>query len=154
MNRAAPSPRVRIAAECALRGRREVVAGCVSILRDSLAEPDASLLIALGGPAAPRLLAGDSRADVSMWSRVWAARGLLWALDPATADDGDVATALRTALHDPAWRVREKAAQVVARHLVDAALTEAVVLRDSDPVPRVRAAAERCVQRLTVNGLG
>jgi len=156
MNERSPTssamPRVRIAAECALRGRGEVVASCVSILQGG--EPDPSLAIALGGPAAPRLLAGDSRADVELWSRVWATRGLLWALDPSTAGDRGVAAALVTALHDPAWRVREKAAQVVARHLVDAALADVVVLRDSDPVPRVRAAAERCVQRLTVSSRG
>lgn len=113
-------------------------------------EPDPHLLIVLGGSAAPRLLAGDSRADVDAWSRVWAARGLLWALDPVTVEHA--AGVILAALSDPAWRVREKAAQVVARHLVDVALSEVVVLRDTDPVPRVRAAAGRSVQRLTVLG--
>src|SRR5688572_16502362 len=112
------APRIRIEAECARRGRAGVVAGCVSILRG--ADPDPDLLLVLGGPPAPRLLAGDSRADAEVWSRVWALRGLLWALDPATADLA--AAAVVAALADPAWRVREKAAQVVARHLLDDAL--------------------------------
>ena len=151
MSTGSSSPRVRIAAECALRGRHEVVAACVSTLRGDEGELDPSLVVALGGRAALRMLAGDSRADVSLWSRVWAIRGLLWALDPATADDADVVTAVVGALHDPAWRVRERALQVIARQGLDAALADIVVLRDSDPVPRVRAAAERCVQRLTVS---
>lgn len=144
---AAALPRVRIAAECDRRGRGQVVAGCVSILQGD--EPDPAFLVMLGGPAAPRLLAGDSRADADLWSRVWAVRGLLWALDDATAGQAEAAAAIVAALHDPAWRVREKAAQVAARHLVDDALPELVVLRDNDAVPRVRAAAERAIQRLT-----
>jgi hypothetical protein len=145
---AGASPQVRIAGECARRGRREVVAGCVSILQGD--EPDPSLLAVLGGAAAPRLLAGDSRADVDLWSRVWAVRGLLWALDPETVEDAE--DAIAGALRDAAWRVREKAAQVVARHLVDAALSEVVALGDADPVPRVRSAANRAVRRLTTIG--
>lgn len=143
-------PRVRIAGECTRRGRREVVAGCVSILGGGDADP--ALLITLGGSSAPRMLAGDSRADVDLWSRVWAIRGLLWALDSATVEQAE--DAIVAALHDPAWRVREKAAQVVARHVVDVALTDVVGLRDADPVPRVRAAAERAVRQLTVASAG
>jgi len=124
------------------------VADCLSILRGG--EPDPTLAVALGGPAAPRLLAGETRADVDLWSRVWAARGLLWALDPATTERAS--DAVVAALHDPAWRVREKAAQVVARHLIDDALPDVVRLRDADPVPRVRTAASRAVQRLTAAG--
>lgn len=145
------SPQVRIAAECARRGRREVVDGCTAILRGG--EPDASLVLVLGGPPAPRILAGDSRADAGLWARVWAARGLLWALDDA--DDAMVASAsgaVVAALHDPSWRVREKAAQVVARHLIDAALSGVVALRTTDPVARVRSAADRAVHRLTGAG--
>src|SRR5205814_1867613 len=119
-----------------------------SILRGD--EPDPALLVVLGGSPAPRLLAGDSRADVDVWSRVWAARGLLWALDGATLDEA--ADVIVTALHDPAWRVREKAAQVVARHLVDVALPDVVALRHVDPVARVRAAADRSVHQLTAAG--
>lgn len=143
------SPRVRIAAACARRGRHDVVAGCVSALRGD--DSDVELLVVLGGPPAARLLTGDTRADAELWCRVWAARGLLWSLDPATVEQA--ADAVVDALHDPAWRVREKAAQVVARHLVDAALPDVVDLCDADPVARVRAAARRAVQRLTAAGV-
>jgi hypothetical protein len=51
-------------------------------------------------------------------------------------------------MSDEAWRVREMAAKVTARHLVGDALPEVLALRD-DPVPRVRAAAERAVARIT-----
>ena len=120
----------------------------MAILRGD--DPDPTLLIALGGPAAPRFLAGETRADVEAWSRVWAARGLLWALDETTASRA--VDAIVAGLADPAWRVREKAAQVIARHLLDPALDEVAVLRDADPVERVRAAAQRAVQRLTAAG--
>ena len=142
------SPRLRIEAECQRRGRVHVVDGCVAILRGD--DPDPTLLIALGGPAAPRFLAGETRADVEAWSRVWAARGLLWALDGASATQA--VDAVVAALADPAWRVREKASQVVARHLLDAAFDDVALLRDADPVARVRAAAGRAVQRLTAAG--
>jgi HEAT repeat protein len=81
---------------------------------------------------------------------VWATRGLLWALDESTVDKAT--PAIVHALHDPGWRVREKAAQVVARHLIDVALPNVVELSDSDAVPRVRAAAGRAVRRLAASG--
>lgn len=75
------------------------------------------------------------------WLRVWAARGLLWAWD-------DLAfPCLAHALDDDAWRVREMALKVVARHKLDEALTAVVDLQD-DPVPRVRSAAARALVRL------
>ena len=122
-----------------------MVAGCVSILRGG--EPDPELLLVLGGPAAAGMLGGGSRADAGLWARVWAARGLLWALDPDTIAAAE--PAIVTALRDPAWRVREKAGQIVARHLLDEALPEVVDLRETDPIARVRAAADRAVHRLT-----
>jgi hypothetical protein len=54
-------------------------------------------------------------------------------------------------LADEAWRVREMAAKVVARHLVDPALPSVLELNE-DPVARVRVAAHRAVVRLTSNG--
>ena len=143
------TPQVRIRAECAQRGRAAVVDGCVAILRGE--EPDPALLLALGGPATPRLLAGESRADLELWSRVWAARGLLWALDPDTVVGAE--DAIVDALDDPSWRVREKAAQVVARHLVDGALDAVVSLSERESVQRVRTAADRAVRRLTAGEL-
>lgn len=73
-------------------------------------------------------------------------RGLLWLW-------GDVATpAVLCALADDAWRVREMAARVAARHQIDAALEVLVMLRE-DPVARVRAEAARAIQNIT-NGSG
>jgi HEAT repeat protein len=75
------------------------------------------------------------------WLRVWGARGLLWNWDPLAVD------ALRTALGDDAWRVREMAAKVVARHLVDEVQPQVAELVH-DPVPRVRVAASRALAAL------
>ena len=141
-------PRVRIAAECDRRGRRQVVRDCVSILTGG--EPERDLLLVLGGASVPSVVAAGSRADAEMWSRVWAARGLLWALDAETVPDAT--NAIVGALHDPAWRVREKAAQAVARHVIDEALADVVALRGVDTILRVRSAADRAVHRLTAAG--
>ena len=72
-------------------------------------------------------------------------RGLLWAWDDVALPE------LVAAFADPAWRVREMAAKVVARHLLGEALDAVAPLRD-DPVPRVRAAAVRAVVRVTASG--
>lgn len=136
------TPQLRIEAECARRGRDAVIAGCVRLV-DGL-DVDDTLLLVLGGPSARRMIAGTSRADAS-WRRVWGARGLLWAWDDSATP------ALRTALRDDAWRVREMAAKVVARHLVGELLDVVAALR-TDHVPRVRAAAERATVRLVARG--
>ncbi|MCU1589386.1 MAG: hypothetical protein JWP11_642 [Frankiales bacterium] len=77
------------------------------------------------------------------WLRVWGARGLLWSWDPRAVPS------VRTALGDEAWRVREMAAKVVARHRVDD-LQPVVAGLVHDPVPRVRAAASRALALLAV----
>ena len=137
------TPRESIAAECARRGRPAVVAGCIDLIMGE--DTDVRLIAALAGPAARRVLEGDSRADLRYWLRVWGTRGLLWEWD----DSANPAVAV--ALRDPAWRVREMAAKVVARHLLGDALPAVSALRD-DPVPRVRAAATRAVVLLTQAG--
>lgn len=109
-------------------------------------DTDVRLVMALGGPAARRVLEGDSRVDLRYWLRVWGARGLLWEWDDRATD------ALSVALADKAWRVREMAAKVVARHLVGDTLPAVAELRE-DPVPRVRAAARRAVVLLTQAGV-
>jgi HEAT repeat protein len=77
--------------------------------------------------------------------RVWAARALLYAWDDQALD------AVIGALRDEAWRVREMAAKVVARHRIGDALTAVDDLRN-DSVPRVRAAAERAMASITRAG--
>jgi HEAT repeat protein len=56
-----------------------------------------------------------------------------------------------SALDDEAWRVREMAIKVVARHRLSAALT-AVAELQQDPVARVRDAASRALARLVGTG--
>jgi hypothetical protein len=52
---------------------------------------------------------------------------------------------------DEAWRVREMAAKVAARHLVGDCTEALVRLRDVG-VPRVRAAADRALRRIGAAG--
>ena len=73
--------------------------------------------------------------------------------DPARNDsfgegDDQAGQAVTEALADEHWRVREMAAKVVAKHRVGAAFDAVTGLRH-DPVPRVRAAAERATVVLT-----
>jgi HEAT repeats len=137
------TPRQSIEAECARRGRPAVIAGCRRLIQGDDADP--ALIIALGGPYAPRLLDGDPQSDQRYWFRVWGTRGLLWAWDDSALD------AVFLALSDPAWRVRELAAKVAARHGLGDVLPALVDLRD-DQVPRVRAAASRAIALLTQAG--
>lgn len=138
------TPRQSVLAECQRRGKAAVVAGCVSLLqgRDDV---DDELVLALGGPHAQYVLDGHEGGKAGYWPRVYAARGLLHCWD-------DCATAaIIQATNDGAWRVREMAAKVIARHRVGDALTAVAELRD-DQRPRVRAAAERAVVILTASG--
>ena len=79
------------------------------------------------------------------WLRVWGVRGLLWNWGP------EAVAPLLTAAGDDAWRVRELAAKVVARHRVGEAFVVVERLRE-DPVARVRVAAARALAALTAAG--
>jgi hypothetical protein len=135
------SPRERVEAACARHGRDAVVAGCLALLDGGL---DETLLRSLAGEGAEKFFDGREHDD-TYWFRVWAMRGLLWAWDPSATG------AVCRAFDDEAWRVREMAAKVAARHLVGAATDRLAALRE-DPVPRVRAAAERALVRITGAG--
>jgi hypothetical protein len=135
------TPRQSILAECQRRGKPAVVEGCINLLC-RCGDVDDGLVLALGGPHAQLVLDGHEGGKSGYWPRVWAARGLLHAWD-----DG-AGPAIIQATTDDAWRVREMAAKVIARHYVGDALT-AVAELVNDPVPRVRAAAERAVVILT-----
>ena len=91
------------------------------------------------------MLDGRDGGSSGYWPRVWAARGLLHAWDPAATG------AIIGATADDAWRVREMAAKVIARHQVGDAFDAVTALR-SDSVERVRAAASRAVTVLTAAG--
>ncbi len=114
------------------------MAGCVELLTKGDADPD--LILALGGPPARWVVTGEPPGP-PYWLRVWALRGLLWAWDARAR------SAVDTALQDEAWRVREMALRVVARHRLEDAVTTAADLQD-DPNARVRAAAARALARL------
>ncbi len=136
------TPRQSIEAECGRRGEQAVVAGCIRLLAGK--SSDDELLLALGGPGATKFLDGRTHTDL-YWLRVWGARGLLWVWDDSAL------TSIKSAMSDEAWRVREMAAKVVAKHLLGDALPQVAELR-SDSVARVRAAAHRAVTLLTQAG--
>ena len=136
------TPRQSIEAECKRRGKPALTAGCIDLLEGR--EVDDGLVLALGGAAAEYVLSGHEGGKSGYWPRVWAARGLLHAWD-------DSATrAIIRAATDDAWRVREMAAKVVARHRIDDALSAIADLQD-DPVSRVRSAAGRALVALTAD---
>jgi HEAT repeats len=133
------TPRQSVAEECARRGVTSVVAGCVALL--DVRPFDDDLIIALGGPPADWVRTGEPSGP-RYWLRVWALRGLLYAWDDSAEP------AVLNALGDDAWRVREMALKVVARHRLKAASQQVVELR-SDPSTRVGAAAARASRALT-----
>jgi len=140
------TPRQSVKMECARRGTPQVVAGCLALLRHQ--DVDDDFILALSGPAGHVVLDDGPAQRNQYWRRVWGARGLLYAW-PDEAEEAE--TAVTDALADEHWRVREMAAKVVARRRIGAALDSVAALRD-DPVPRVRAAAERATVLLTAAG--
>lgn len=135
------TPRESIEQECTRRGKDAVVAGCMELLDGGEGDPE--LILALGGPPARWAVSGDpSASGPPYWLRVWAARGLLWAWDDAALQSIEVA------LNDDAWRVREMALKVVARHRLEDSVATVAELQD-DPNARVRAAASRALMRIT-----
>lgn len=75
--------------------------------------------------------------------RVWGARGLLYAWH------GSARSAVRSALEDEAWRVREMALGVVARRGLSEERASVEAMRQ-DESARVRAAATKALRRLDV----
>jgi hypothetical protein len=124
--------------ECARRGVDAVVSGCVDLLDGEFA--DADLILALGGPPADWVRTGAPPGP-AYWLRVWAARGLLYAWNDSAG------TVVLRALDDEAWRVREMALRVVARHRLHEAIAQ-VRQRRTDPSARVRTSASRTLRAL------
>jgi hypothetical protein len=132
------TPRQSVEDECTRRGVGSVVAGCIALLDGVPVDDD--LVLALGGSPADWIRTGEPSGP-AYWLRVWAARGLLYAWDDSAN------AAILKALHDDAWRVREMALRVVARHGLQAASDEVEALR-ADPSARVRAAVTRTSRTL------
>ena len=137
------TPKQSIELECARRGQAQLVSGCVALMRGL--DVDDDLVVALGGPVAQGVLDSGPKPAYLYWVRVWGSRGLLHAY----ADQAE--GAVIEALADEHWRVREMAAKVIARYRIGAAFEAVAELRD-DPVPRVRAVADRAVMLLTAEG--
>lgn len=131
------TPRQRVEQLCASRGESRVVSGCVALLQRGDADFDVELVVALGGPPARWAVTGEPSGP-DYWLRVWAARGLLYAWNE------EAESAVLGALADPAWRVREMSAKVVARRRLHVGI-ERVADLQSDGNARVRAAASRAL---------
>ncbi|MDQ3485639.1 MAG: hypothetical protein M3445_09580 [Actinomycetota bacterium] len=136
-----PGPRRSIEALGNRLGRTTVVAACLDLLAGR--EVDGRIVHALGGPPA-RWAVDGGEPGPDYWQRVWALRGLLWLWD----DQAQLAVV--HAFSDDAWRVREMATRVAARHRVDA--LDGLLALKTDPVARVRASAGRAVEALTRRG--
>lgn len=120
-----------------------MVDAAVALLRGE--DGDDGFLMAISTGAAQQVLDGHEGGRTGYWPRVWGARTLLYAWDERAA------AAVVQATVDEHWRVREMAAKVIGRRLVGEGLDAVVALR-TDPVPRVRAAAERALAALTSAG--
>jgi hypothetical protein len=139
------TPRLRLAAGCARYGREALAAACAALLAGRPDDVSDDVIMILGGEHGQHVLDGGAGGRAGYWPRVWAARGLLHQWDPAAT------AAVIGAARDEAWRVREMAAKVVARHKVGDAFDAVEALR-ADEVARVRAAAARAVTVLTAAG--
>jgi hypothetical protein len=140
------TPRLRVAAGCARYGPEALGAACAALLEGRPGDVSDDMIVILGGEHGQYALDGGAGGRDGYWPRVWAARGLLHQWDPAAT------AAVIGATRDEAWRVREMAAKVIARHKVGDALSAVAVLR-ADEVARVRAAASRAVTVLTAAGV-
>jgi hypothetical protein len=122
----------RLAAAVELYGEAGVVKRSVSLLAGNNEGED--FLLYVGGEHAKGILDG---APVLYWPELWGTRALLYVWD-----DSAVA-AVRAALGNQAWRVREMGARVAAVRGLELvpALTELL----TDEVARVRAVAARAI---------
>ena len=142
-SRWADSPRTSIARYCNLVGEHALITSLIGLLNGD--ELSADLGEALAGPASRTVLAGGEGGPAGYWARVWALRGLLYVFEERAIPSVVAATT------DPAWRVREMALKVIARHRLDEAL-EAAARCQVDDVARVRAGAARALARLVSAG--
>tara|TARA_R110002020_G_scaffold475905_5_gene714423 strand:+ start:17076 stop:17621 length:546 start_codon:yes stop_codon:yes gene_type:complete len=122
----------RIAAASERHGEDTVVERAISLLEGN--NEGKEFLLVVGGEHAQGILDG---APVLYWPELWGTRALLHAWNDSAAD------AVRTALSNQAWRVREMATRVVATRRVDA--HDELVTLLQDETPRVRASAARAL---------
>jgi hypothetical protein len=129
------SPKDRLALAVETYGESTVADKAAALLGGANAGEE--FLLWVGGRHAHGVLDG---APALYWPEVWGARALLYAWDPAAA------SAVRLALSNQAWRVREMSCRVViARDLPFVAEIEPLL---ADEVARVRAVAARALAEL------
>ncbi|MGO4597794.1 HEAT repeat domain-containing protein [Terrabacter sp. 2RAF25] len=136
--RATPGERARAAADAL--GDDVLTRWCADLLTGRAEWGDAQLPdIGWVGGRAVNGWGSPDHLDVETlyWSRVWAARTLLYVWDDRCGAD------VVAGLDDPAWRVREMCAKVAARWEVGDAGEACARLVAGDDTPRVRAAAAR-----------
>lgn len=125
-------PQKRIEVAVNKYGEEEVVAGAVSLMRGN--NEGEVFLLYVGGEHAQGILDG---APVLYWPELWGTRTLLYVWDDSAID------AVIDALQNPAWRVREMAARVVAARNIPA--TEELLGLLTDETPRVRIAGAKAL---------
>jgi hypothetical protein len=122
----------RIAAASERHGEAIIVERAISLIEGN--NEGKEFLLIVGGEHAQGILDG---APVLYWPELWGTRALLHAWDDSAAD------AVRTALTNQAWRVREMATRVVATRRLDA--REQLLALLTDETTRVRAGAARAL---------
>ena len=133
------TPRDRLDRLAAHVGEPGAARRCASLLAAPAPPPDPDdqvTLRYLGGPSGDAVLAG-SPSWRPYWSRVWAARGLLYVWHD------DASAAVLAALADDAWRVAEMCLKVGA--LRGLPVGDDAVRLARHELPRVRAAAVRAL---------
>lgn len=123
---------VRLAAAVTLWGEAEVTTRAVALVGGYNVGEE--FLLYVGGRHAQGILDG---APVLYWPELWGTRALLYVWDDSATD------AVKAALANQAWRVREMATRVVALRGLDE--TPALVGLLTDEVARVRAASARAL---------
>lgn len=122
----------RIAAAVEQQGESVVVTRALSLMEGN--NEGESFLLLVGGEHAQGILDG---APPLYWPELWGIRALLYVWDDSAA------SAVVGALSNPAWRVREMAARVIAARDLPARSELTTVV--ADETPRVRIAAARAL---------
>ncbi|MBH0024509.1 HEAT repeat domain-containing protein [Salinibacterium sp. SWN248] len=122
----------RITAASERHGEAVIVERAVSLIEGN--NEGKEFLLIVGGEHAQGILDG---APVLYWPELWGTRALLHAWNDSAAD------AVRAALSNQAWRVREMATRVVATRRLDA--REQLLALLTDDTARVRASAARAL---------
>lgn len=122
-------PQQRIAVAVKKYGEEDVVDGAVSLMNGN--NEGEIFLLYVGGEHAQGILDG---APVLYWPELWGTRALLYVWNDSAI------SAVLGALSNPAWRVREMAARVVAARGIPAADELLDLLRDETPRVRIAGA--------------